>query len=299
MNTPWGPPGEADVSRVGLTFARGFSGALRGLVILVIGCLAIAPIPTAVTSLANRGRIDLDSFLPHHVTSATSPSRLVRIEATTAEQVEIRESLDSLVWPVDPKSFTIRVVPHGTMPDDPGMYLGPQHVIEIDAEVADDPIGKDLSHLLAHEIGHSLDLSKLDDQGRASFRKLRGIDPRQDWEDGHEPWNTRPQEDFAEVFAALDSPASVTPIRTFGGRMADETALRTLMARYQPGPMRPRETLSFSAVASLAALELGVVLSDTLWASLLFALALANAMFSALRAMRPGGGARVRLRRSL
>jgi hypothetical protein len=264
---------------------RGVAGGLRGLLILALACLLLAPLPPVLTSYLNRGKVDLDAFLPHRAVSASSPSRLVRIDGTPSQQAAVRSALDELAWPVDPKAFTVRIVPHGKLADDPGMYLGPDRVIEIDAEIADDPVMKDLAHLLAHEVGHSIDLTKLDDEARAQFMELRGIDPRQDWQDSRDAWDGRPQEDFAEVFAALDSPASVTPIRTFGGRMTNEKALRKFMARYQPGPMRPRQVFTLSTVSSLIALEVGVVLGDAVWTQILIALALANMTFSAMRSM--------------
>ena len=273
------------MSKVAMTVVAGFGGAVRGLVVLALACVVLALLPPAIISYANRGTVDLDAFLPHTAVSSTSPSALARIEGTPAEQDAVRRALDQLVWPIDPKSFTIKIVPHADLKDDPGMYLSGESVILIDADVADDPIRQDLARVLAHEIGHAVEVTRMDDAARAEFMSLRGFDSTTDWRDQDAPWSARPQEDFAEVFAAIDSPSSVWPIQTVGGRMINEGALRALIERYQSGPSRPLARLDFSAVSSQASSLVSMIINDTFLLEVMFGIAILYASVSAIQSM--------------
>lgn len=273
------------MSKVAMKVVAGFGGAVRGLVFMAFVCIAIALLPPAVVSYLNRGTVGLDAFLPHTVTASASTSSQVRIDGSPAEQAAVRKALDQLVWPVDPKAFSVRIVPHEDLPNDPGMYVSPESVILIDAAIVDDPIRQDLARVLAHEVGHAVDVTQMDDQARAEFMSMRGFAPTADWRDSQAVWSARPQEDFAEVFAAIDSPNSVWPIQTVGGRMINEGALRALIERYQPGPSRPRISLDFSAVGTQAANVVGIVLGDTFLIQLLAGIAILYASVSAIQSM--------------
>ena len=168
----------------------------------------------------------------------------------------------------------------------PGMYVSPQSIIYIDATVADDPVRQSLSRILAHEIGHMVDVTRMDDDARAQFMSMRGFDPSMDWRDSSAPWADRPQEDFAEVYAAIDSPFSLWPIQTVGGRMHDEAGLRTLIERFQRSPSRPREGLNLSALKSQANSALQMVKNDTFVLEILLGMAVVYASVSAIQSMQ-------------
>jgi hypothetical protein len=274
------------MSKVARTVVVGLGGAVQGIVLLAIACAIIAMIPPVVVSLANRGTVDLDAYLPY-VCQNPSASAQVKVDGTPQEQAAIRKALNELMWPVDPSAFTVKVVPKQQLPpNDMGMYVYPESVIYIDAEVVDDPVRESLPHVLAHELGHMVDVQYLTDDARAQFMSVRGFAPSSDWTGGPgAAWATQPQEDFAEVYAALDAPFTIWTIRTVGGRVQDPTSMRDLIEQYQPGTSRPTESLDVSALVSKVSSVLDLVKNDMYLLEGLFGLAAFYACAFAIRSM--------------
>lgn len=82
-----------------------------------------------------------------------------------------------------------------------GSTFPQRRVIEVYVRDGDDPDG--LSHVIAHEIGHAVDVTLLDDGERAAWRAARGITPEAPWfpgASGAADYSTGAG-DFAESFA--------------------------------------------------------------------------------------------------
>ncbi len=243
-------------------------------------------IPPVVVSLANRGTVDLDAYLPHVCQNPSSAAQ-VKVDGAPQEQAAVHQALEELVWPVDPSAFSVKVVPKQQLPpNDMGMYVYPQSIIYIDAEVVDDPVRQSLPHVLAHELGHMVDAQYLTDDARAQFLRIRGFAPSSDWTGGPgAAWATQPQEDFAEVYAALDAPFTVWTIKTVGGRIQDPAAMQDFIEQYQPGATQPRESLGASALVSKLGSVLDIVKNDMYLLEGLFGLAAVYACTFAIRSM--------------
>jgi hypothetical protein len=166
------------------------------------------------------------------------------------------------------------------------MYYESPSMICISSDVVDDPVRNNLPHVLAHEIGHAVEVQKMSDAARTEFMELRGLDTSQDWRDLKDPWALRPQEDFAEVFAALDSPSFAWPIQTLGGRIRNEQALRALIQRYQPGPSRPVAALGLPSVEGELRTAAQTLVGDTRVMLALCGLGIVHVAFSAVQSMR-------------
>jgi hypothetical protein len=234
------------------TLFAGLEGALQGLFAVAVACAIIAALPTVLTSIANRGTVDVDSFVPR---SAVSPSQAATmdIEGSAADQVAVRSALDDLVWPISNPRPKIVVIPTGSLPTDTaGTYTSNENVIRVSEDVVQDPERLGLSHVLAHEIGHQLDSMYLDEKGRSEFMTLRGRDSELNWASEDASWEQRPQEDFAEVFAALDAPASRVTIQTIGGRIRNATAMSALMVRYEKSASRTSSSPQIARLLPLA-----------------------------------------------
>jgi hypothetical protein len=80
-----------------------------------------------------------------------------------------------------------------------GLALGPQRRIEIFVRPSQSV--DDVAHVVAHEIGHAVDLTYNDDRRRRVWLKRRGLEPRREWFgcDGCTDYAT-PAGDFAETF---------------------------------------------------------------------------------------------------
>lgn len=74
-------------------------------------------------------------------------------------------------------------------------------VIEIYVRSSDGP--DDLAHVVAHELGHALDVTRLDDADRQVWRATRGINPNAAWfpSGSGAPDYSTPAGDWAESFA--------------------------------------------------------------------------------------------------
>lgn len=273
------------MSKVARTVVAGVSGAVQGVVLFAIACALVAMVPPVVISLANRGTVDLDAFLPP-ASPTSSSSAQVKIIGTPEEQAAIRKVLDQLVWPVDPTSFSVKVVPPQSLaPDDMGMYVYPESAILVDSAVVNDPGRQNLTHIMAHEIGHMVDFRYLDDETRAEFMRVRGFSQTADWRGAGAAWEAQPQEDFAEVYAALAAPHSLWPIQTVGGRVEDPAAMHALLERFQSGPSRPSGSVNVASVMSRADAVAEIVKGDQVVLPMLVAFAALYITVCSTRAM--------------
>jgi Zn-dependent protease with chaperone function len=158
-------------------------------------------------------------------------------------------------------------------------------VILVDSAVVSDPEGQNLTHIMAHEIGHMVDFRYLDDETRSEFMQVRGFSQTAEWRGAGMEWGAQPQEDFAEVYAALAAPFSLWPIQTIGGRIQDPVAMSALMERFQSGPTRPLSPVSVTAVMSRADSAAEMIKSDQVVLPLLFAFAALYIGICSARAM--------------
>ena len=269
------------------TLLAGLAGAARGIIILTIGCVLVTSLAPAVVSLANRGTIDLDAFSPR-VAQSSSKSAQVHVDGSPTEQAAVREAIDKLAWPVDTSAFKVKVVPRDQLPPGAaGMYTYPSSVVYISAEVVNEPTRYYMSHVLAHEIGHMIDWTHLDDNARSEFLQLRGYDPSASWTDQSTPWEARPEEDFAEVFAALDAPSSPALIQTSAGRIENPKAMRKLIDRFQDSPKQvPNLTAASALVSPVLSSAETIINDDGPMLRTLLILAIIYATACAMRAMR-------------
>lgn len=82
-----------------------------------------------------------------------------------------------------------------------GATFPDRRVIEIYVRRRDS--AAELAHVVAHELGHAVDVSRLDDADRAAWKAARGIDPRAAWFPAGSAVAdfTSPAGDWAESFA--------------------------------------------------------------------------------------------------
>lgn len=273
------------MSQTAKTVVAGVGGAIRGVVFFVAACLVLCAIPPIAISLSNRGTVDLDAFLPR-ATAPSSASAQVAIEGTPAQQQTIRRALDRLSWTADPSAYSIRVVTQGALSEgDMGTYVYPDSIIYVDERVVANPERENLAHILAHELGHMVDLQYMDDATRTWFMESRGLSAIDGWAASAAPWTARPQEDFAEVFATLDAPFSLWPIQTIGGRIREPEAMRQRIESCLPTPGRVERTFDASSLSSRAGELLSLVKSDPSMMQVLFGLAAFYICAFAIRSM--------------
>lgn len=274
------------MSRVARTVVAGFGGAVHGVVLFVAACLVLVAIPPVVISLANTGTVDLNAFFPK-AAGADSVSSRVAVEGTPQQQQAIRQVIDRLAWKVDPAAFTVRVVPAGSLDEDHmGTYIHPDSVVCIDERVLANPEHENLTHIVAHEIGHMVDLVYLDDATRTWFMRTRGFSQSEVWEGSKgTPWEARPQEDFAEVYAVLAAPFALWPIQTIGGRIAEPDIMRQRIEASMPSPNRTARALDIASLKSRASELLGFLANDLMALQVLFVFATFYVCAFAIRSM--------------
>ena len=268
------------MKRLAATLFVGFWGSVKGLVgfALVLGFVAWGPV--VLNSVANRGTLDFDAFVPRSSVSVSQSGGL-KVEGTPGQQAVVRTALDDLVWPVDTSGFTVVVTSPRNLPvGAAGMYVFPDNVIDISSSVVGDPDPQGAVHVLAHEMGHMFDSVYLDDAGRAEFLRLRGFPPDTDWRGDNAEWAARPQEDFAEVYAAFDAPSSGVPIATNAGRLNNAGAIRALIARYQTSGVR-RTSLQLGTIAAVTRQTADMVQTDPAVSRGMILLAVVCAVFGA------------------
>jgi Zn-dependent protease with chaperone function len=272
------------MKRVANTFIAAVGGAFEGLFTFGLALILAASAAVALTSLANRGTIDLDAFIPRSVVSPTQATGL-QIDGTPEQQAAVKQAFDDIVWPVDPSGFTIVVTsPSNLPPNAAGTYLFPDNVISLSSDVVNDPSRQVLVQVLAHEVGHMFDCVYLDDAARSQFLALRGFPVGTDWRSEDSDWAQRPSEDFAEVYAAFAAPSSGMPIATNIGRTNNPERIEALITQYQPTAERSKSVRADTAL-SFARETMGAMGNDPMVLQWLLALAILWAVFGAARAI--------------
>jgi|GEM_PF-3612100 len=221
------------------TMVAGLSGAVvrlaLGLSVLTVGWLG----GHVLSEYAQRGYVDFASLLPR--TQVVEAQGMLRIEGATVDETRLlRAAVESLRYPVDTGLFAVKVVENDPMlTGASAIFVYPENVIYVDRETIRVSGTQELEHIMAHEIGHSVDLLLMDEAARQTVSRLRRYPAQLGWEGSQVAWNLRPQEDFAEVFATLVTPGSSQPIATSYGHIQDVKALRRVIDAYAPGVSAP------------------------------------------------------------
>lgn len=183
------------------------------------GAVAAPPVPAAPAQAATASAVVAEPAIvqpdppplvaPRPVptpTPTSTPTRTPTATPTTAapsptppsEVVGGPEVLAGLDYPWQGLGFSISFLParRGML----GATLIEERRIEI--YVRPGQSRRQLAHVIAHELGHAVDLTYGNDQRREEWKRVRGIDPALDW------WGcfgctdyATPAGDFAEVFA--------------------------------------------------------------------------------------------------
>lgn len=263
----------------------GFEGAIKGLLALGIAFTIVTSAPAVLVNITNRGTIDLDTFVPRTAVSSPQSGKL-QVEGTASERAAVRHALDDLVYPVDTSGFKVVVTTAENLPENAaGMYIYPENVIYLHEDVVRDPRRQGLSHVLAHEIGHMFDMVYMDESARVEFLKMRSFPPGTSWRSSDADWASRPEEDFAEVFAVLDAPSAGTPVQTDAGRIKNIAQARRLVERFQPGPSRTTKRLQVATMLSLARTAANDMRTEPQMLPVMFILMLVVATVSAVQSM--------------
>ncbi len=272
------------MKRLVTTLMAGIRGAVEGLFTFGLALALAAGAAVALTSLANRGTIDLDAFVPRSMVSPTQATGL-QVDGTPEQQEAVKRAFDDIIWPVDPSGFTIVVTSADNLPPNAaGTYLFPDNVISLNEDVVNDSSRQPLVQVLAHEIGHMFDCVYLDDSARAQFLALRGFPEGTDWRSEDSDWAQRPSEDFAEVYSAYAAPSSGMPIATNVGRTTNPEQIKALISQYQPSAERAKSVRADTAL-SFARETMGQMGTDPMVLQWLLILAVLWATFGAGRAI--------------
>jgi len=211
--------------------SRGILAALRTFVLIVCSLALAIPILRIGADWWVRRTLDV---LPPQVL-ATQPTVTAQITGTPEETVAIRNALAQLRLP--------RLPPLRIAVDSQDANAGTFDVLNrdivIDRSVVGDPVA--LQSTVAHEVGHVVDAVYLDAAERRNYERFRHMPPL-NWRSPGLRWNRRPDEDFAECFAAVSQPYVSANVATKYGNI-DAAALERFLATtgvVLPPPTPPR-----------------------------------------------------------
>jgi hypothetical protein len=206
------------------------AGAARRLLAIALIALILFPAPQAVLAMVRS----------NHVAGVSTGKQLtdaanLRIDgATAAEDASIRKCVAAIRYPFNTSVFRIEVydTAEAGMEDAAAYYEFPASIVHIKRDAFDGRPDGTLGRLLAHELGHMVDMLYFTDKDRADIAKNRGYNMALPWDDRNVAWGKRPSEDFAETFAQLTQPLSLEPIATDFGPVTGEAQLRAVLARH-------------------------------------------------------------------
>lgn len=228
--------------RIARMLVIGVLGAARWLAFLALMLALVFPLSRTAMQWYAQGRL---RPLPEASSRAASgPGPEITTMGMTAEQrARIRAALRELRYRLPPRSvtFVLGGVPQSRLYD--GAYSPALDLIRLESRVLEAG-GVELRRAVAHEVGHYADQHHMDKRRRLAFMRLREIPRSRYWRSQDAPWEVRPDEDFAEVFAMLAIPSPVVPPRTVYGplRQADdaEALMREAGIRFD-GVTAPRD----------------------------------------------------------
>lgn len=206
------------------------AGAARRLLALTLIAFIILPAPQAVLAAVRRQHVA-------GVSNGKAMSDVSKLRVTGAsddEVARIRKAVGAIRYPLNTAVFRIDVYDESDadMQDAAAYYEFPASIIHLRRESFSGRPDSMLARLLAHELGHMVDMLYLTDQDRADVGKIRAYRMDMPWDDRAVPWGKRPSEDFAETFAQLTQPLSLDPVATDYGPVVQEDDLRTILSRH-------------------------------------------------------------------
>lgn len=232
--------------RVTRSLAAGLLGALRALAVLAVIIAVSLPMARLAADWYVRGRLEYAPPAGRRPTVALAVG-----DVSPRESDAIRTAVGSLRYRIDPRAVSIIVVdgPDALPPGSSGEFLPYLDLIRIQRSVVDEG-GSVLAWTLAHEIGHYVDSRFMTPAARAEFVRLRGIPPSLSWSSPGLPWERRPAEDFAEVFAALSVPSAVEVPGTTYGRVGEPAEFESLLSGVGAPLDRPPAPIGWRDVVS-------------------------------------------------
>lgn len=272
--------------RAARAMAAGAMAAVRWLLVLALVVAIGLPLARIAVGWYVRGTVEL--VPPPASASSEGMQALAVGNATPSEAEAVRSAVASLRYRLDPRA--VSVVLMDADPLDPaaqGEYVPYLGIIRLRRSLVDLD-GPPLQWAVAHEIGHYVDERYMTDPARARFMRLRHIPSSLAWQATLVPWNERPDEDFAEVFAALSVPEAFTPPATVYGRVRDPSAVEALLASVGVTFGRPPPPMGWLDVVAREYAFLRGIVSDPRIARALLAIL---AAYVALAAIPPAARA--------
>ena len=231
-------------------FARimiaGILGVLKAVVLLV-ACLVVGVVfMRAGLQWYASGTFML---LPSMAPASSGTAEVAIIGATPRQAAEIRSAVASLRYRLPARAVTFSVTDKPRCVECGGDYIPAADLIQINRTGLDQG-GFVLRQAVAHEIGHYVDQHYLTETQRRRFMQLRHIPPDMRWLSPTWPWEDRPAEDFAEVFAVLSVTTVARPPQTSYGPVRNPVALERFLTSAGVRFGRPSAQPDLRSVAS-------------------------------------------------
>jgi hypothetical protein len=205
--------------------------AARRLLVLFVVFAVLFPLPAAALAWARDNHVAGVS-----TGKVLTPVDKITIEnASPEEEARIRSTIGAIRYPFNPEVFTVSVYDETDQPDlaeAAAYYEYPASVVHIRRGSFERYPDAVLGRLVAHELGHMVDMLYLDDSDRARVGAIRDYPKGLEWDSRSVDWAQRPSEDFAETFATLTQPLSLEPMATDYGPVTEEATLRTVLASH-------------------------------------------------------------------
>lgn len=241
--------------RIGYTLWAAALGILRAAAVMLVALAVVVVVTQALLHWYATGTFTL---FPAHLANPTQPASLAVTNATPAEAATIRKAVARLRFRLPAGAVGFGLIDQPPCPQCGGDYA-PYGLIQLTRGVVDQG-GPALDRAVAHEVGHFVDTVYLTDVQRAEFMRLRGMPGGLSWQSPNLPWERRPVEDFAEVFAFLNVTAVDSGPQTAYGPVRDPKVFERLLA--SAGVRLGRES-SAPDVRKIASQEIGFARDQT------------------------------------